>query len=464
MMKKYDAIVVGAGPNGLACAITLRQAGWSVIVLERSSTPGGGTKTEELTLPGFHHDVCSAVHPMAVASPFFKTLPLQQYGLKWIHSPAALAHPFDNGDVAFLERHSDSIANNDKSAENFQFILNEILQPVLHVPRHPWRLARYGLQAIQSARAFAYRLKSEKDRALFLGMAAHSPASLEGRTSSAVALTLQMAGETVGWPIVEGGSSRISQALVDYFKSLGGEIEMSFEVTHLDQLAAISTDNTQLFFDLTPRQIFKFASHKLSRRMRKKFQNFPLGVGVFKIDWALNAPIPWKNLGCARAATIHLGGSSEEILESEFRIKRGEHSEKPFVILCQPTLFDPSRAPTGKHIAWAYCHVPNGSTADMTNSIENQIERFAPGFRETILARSRLFAKDFESRNPNMIGGDIFGGAPDKLIFRPQFSFHPYALDGKRLWICSSSTPPGPAVHGMCGYNAARAALALKNN
>ena len=422
LTKKYDAIVIGAGPNGLACAITLRQAGWSVIVLERSNTPGGGAKTEELTLPDFQHDVCSAVHPMAIASPFLKTLPLEQFGLKWIHSPVALAHPFDNGDAAVLERASGPASKNEEAMKNFRFILDEILQPALHIPRHPWRLARYGRQAIQSARAFAYQLKSEKDRALFLGMAAHSPASLERRATAAVALTLQMAGETVGWPIAEGGSIRITQALVDYFKSLGGEIELSFEVTHLDQLATFSTDNTQIFFDLTPRQIFKIAGDKLSRRKRQAFQNFALGVGVFKMDWALNAPIPWKNSNCARAATIHLGGSAEEILESEFRVKHGEHSEKPFVILCQPTLFDPSRAPSGKHIAWAYCHVPNGSTADMTNFIENQIDRFAPGFREIVLARSHLLPKDFESRNPNMLGGDIFGGAPDTLIFRPQFS------------------------------------------
>ncbi len=468
LKKHCDAVVVGSGPNGMACAIALRHAGLSVVVIEQASQTGGAAKTEELTLPGFYHDVYSAVHPFAAASPFFKSLPLENHGLKWVHSPAVLAHPFENGEVALLRRGVAETANDldadSKSyvetfqpiVDNFDCLVDDMLKPIFHWPKHPLKLSRFGLQTLRSAQSFAFRtFQSEKARALYIGIAAHSPQRLNKRFSSAIGVSLQAAGHAVGWPIPKGGAGQLSEALVSYFISIGGEIETDFLVEGLDQLPSRSA----VFFDLTPRQIDKITGVKLPRLKRAAFKKYPLGCGVFKMDWALNAPIPWKNPNCSLAATLHIGGSADEILESEFKAKNGEFVDRPYIILSQPTLFDPSRAPRGQHIAWGYCHVPNGSKTNMTEIVENQIERFAPGFRQTILKRNALLPRDLETRNPNLIGGDIFGGDPEQIFFRPTVSINPYRLDDGRLWICSSSTPPGPAVHGMCGFNAARAAL-----
>jgi len=470
LKARYDAIVVGSGPNGLACAIALAQAGLAVAVVEKAETLGGGARTEELTLPGFQHDVCSAVHPLALASPFFKKLPLHEYGLKWIYPDVQLAHPFDDGTVALLRQSvaetAQSLGQDRKSykaffgslVSHFEDLMSEVLAPPVHIPKHPVLLAKFGLRALAPASLLAKtHFREEKTRALFLGTAAHSSASLTGFASSAVGLALQTAAHGAGWPIPEGGAKCITQAMTSYFKSLGGEIIINQSVQNIAELP----ESRLLFFDLTPRQILKIAGSSLPAGVVRSFKKYRYGPGVFKMDWALSSPIPWKNPDCLLAATVHLGGMPQEIINSEKSVNEGVVAQRPFVLLSQPTLFDPIRAPAGGHVAWAYCHVPHGSTIDMTEAIENQIERFAPGFKKTVLKRSSMFPRDLESRNPNLIGGDISGGLvnPKQLFFRPRIGVNPYSLDGKRLWICSSSTPPGPGVHGMCGYLAAQAAL-----
>jgi len=480
--KYYDAIVIGSGPNGLSCAIALAQKGLSVAVVEKFATVGGGTRTQELTLPGFLHDVCSAVHPLAVASPFFKSLPLHEYGLKWLYPQAEVAHPRDDGGVTLLKRSivdtAKSFGRDQSSYKSFfeplvaQFddLMTEILAPPLHAPKHLSLLAKFGLNALLSANSFArLHFREENTRALFMGIAAHSAAPLTHFASSAAGLALHIAGHGSGWPIPEGGAKNISLALASYFKSLGGELVINREIQSLVELPK----SHGIFFDLTPRQILKIAGASLPKHIAQSLQKFQYGPGVFKMDWALNSPIPWKNPDCALAGTVHLGGSSQEIIHSENAVNAGILNARPFVILSQPTLFDPTRAPSDLHIAWAYCHVPHGSNHDMRDTIENQIERFAPGFKKTILKSSCLFPKDLESRNPNLIGGDISGGLVNarQIFFRPRLSLNPYRLTGpddlseddrRQLWICSSSTPPGPGVHGMCGYHAAQRALSQK--
>ena len=467
---KHQAIVVGAGPNGLAAAITLARAGRSVLLLEGRDTVGGGARSAELTLPGFIHDVCSAVHPLAVASPFFRSLPLAEYGLQWVHSPAPLAHPFDDGTAAVLERSVWLTGENlAVDAERYRSLVApfvadwrklvpQLLGPAA-LPSHPVALARFGLLALRSAVALAGSwFRGERARALFGGLSAHSMLPLEKPASAAVGLVLDLAAHSVGWPIPRGGSRQISEALAACFRSMGGSISTGTSVTSLDELPP----HDLVLMDVTPRQLLSLAAERLPVRYRRALEHYRYGPGVFKLDWALSGPIPWTASECRRAATIHLGGSLAEIAASERAVSRGDHPKRPFVILVQASLFDPTRAPEGKHTAWAYCHVPSGSTFDMTIRIEDQVERFAPGFRDLILARSVMSPDSLERYNPNYVGGDINGGVQDltQLFTRPVPRLVPYSTPVSGLYLCSSSTPPGGGVHGMCGYHAARAALA----
>ncbi|MCC7354550.1 MAG: NAD(P)/FAD-dependent oxidoreductase [Anaerolineae bacterium] len=464
-----DAVVVGSGPNGLAAAITLALGGCSVIVLEAKETIGGGSRSAELTLPGFIHDVCSTAHPLAVASPFFRTLPLAEHGLEWVQPPAPLAHPFDDGTASVLERSIEATGETlGPDAQAYRRLLEplvagwddlaaDLLGP-LRVPRHPFLLARFGLHAIRPARGLAQSLfTGERARAFFGGMSGHSMMPLEQPLTAAFGLVLGASGHAVGWPVARGGSQKIADALASYLRSLGGEIVTAKPVETMKDLPPARA----ILFDVTPRQLLRIAGDRLPAGYRRKLAGYRYGPGVFKIDWALDGPIPWRAAACARAGTLHLGGTLAEIAASERAVWRGEHAERPYILLVQQSLFDPTRAPQGKHTAWAYCHVPHGSTCDMTGRIEAQVERFAPGFRDLILARSVRSAADMEQYNPNYVGGDINGGLQDfrQHFTRPMLRLVPYSTPVKGLYICSSSTPPGGGVHGMCGYFAARAAL-----
>lgn len=467
--EKYDAVIIGSGPNGLAAAIYLAQSGLSVLIVEARDRIGGGTRSAELTLPGFTHDVCSAIHPLTVASPFFKTLPLEKYGLKFINPPASLAHPLDDGTAVLLKQSIAETASNlgadgknyrDLIApfiENWNALAPDILAP-LRIPNYPFLLARFGFKAFRSARGFVEsHFSGVSARALFAGNAAHSMIPLENLPSAAYGLVLLLTAHAVGWAFPSGGADKISEALAAHFLALGGRIETGFEVENIDELPAARA----VLFDLTPRQILKIAGHRLPENYKRRLEKYRYGGGAFKMDFALSEPIPWTSKACAQAGTVHLGGTYEEIAESEREQARGRISEKPFVLLAQNSLFDDSRAPQGKHIAWAYCHVPNNSTVDMTTRIENQIERFAPGFRECILAKSILPPAALENHNANYVGGDINGGAGilSQLFTRPVAKIDPYSMPAEGLYICSSSTPPGGGVHGMCGFHAAQTAL-----
>jgi phytoene dehydrogenase-like protein len=466
----YDAVVVGSGPNGLASAITLAGAGRSVLVLEGKETIGGGTRSAELTLPGFVHDVCSAIHPLGVTSPFFRDLPLAGYGLEWVYPSAAVAHPFDDGSAAVLERSVDATGESlgrDAAAyrrlmgplvDNWEQLASDLLGPLPLPPRHPFAVARFGLKAVRSARGLAEgAFEGERARALFAGLAAHSILPLERPVSAAFGLVLGTVAHAVGWPMARGGSQRIADALAAHLRSLGGEIVTGTCVESLDQLPPAGAT----LLDVTPRQLLRIAGDRLPARYRRALGRYRYGPGVFKLDWALDGPIPWKAPACSRAGTVHLGSTLPEIAASERAVWRGELSERPYVIVVQQTLFDPTRAPEGKHTGWAYCHVPNGSTIDMTERIEAQVERFAPGFQDLILARSVMSPRALERHDPNYIGGDINGGVQDlgQLFTRPVARLNPYATPVRGLYLCSSSTPPGGGVHGMCGYFAAQAAL-----
>lgn len=459
--------MIGSGPNGLAAAITLARAGRSVVVFEAEETAGGGTRSAELTLPGFIHDVCSAVHPLAAASPFFRTLPLGEFGLEWIHPPAALAHPFDDGRAAVLERSVEATAETlgcdagayrrlmAPLARDWKRLERSILEP-LSLPRHPLALARFGLLALRPAEAFLRaRFRGERARALLAGIAAHGMMPLDKALTAGFGLVLAMAGHAVGWPVPRGGSQAIANALVSLLRSLGGEVVTGRRIVSIDQLPPARA----VLCDLSPGPLLRIAGHRFPLRYRRKLMRYRYGLAAYKVDWALDGPIPWRAPECARAATVHLGGTLAEIAVSERAAWEGRHPERPFVLLVQPSLFDPTRAPAGGHTAWAYCHVPNGSEFPMLERIERQIERFAPGFRDRVLARHVMSPAEIERHNANLVGGDIAAGVTNLRQFFTRPTAGLYKTPARGIYICSASTPPGVGVHGMCGYLAARAAL-----
>jgi phytoene dehydrogenase-like protein len=466
--RDYDAIVVGSGPNGLAAAITLQQQGLATLLLEAKATIGGGIRSADLTLPGFIHDVCSAIFPMAVASPFFTQLPLDKFGLTFIEPTYPAAHPFDDGTAAVLYYSVNETANalgGDKKAyeklmlplyKNRREIFPFILGP-LKFPKHPLVMARFGYKALQPTTLLARTFKTKEAKGLFAGMAAHGMLPFSKPATSAIALVLMLAAHSSGWPVPKGGSQQIANALGTYYISLGGNIETNFDVTSLKELPS----SHAVFFDVTPKQLLQIAGYKFSSFYKWQLNRYKYGMGVYKVDYALSEPIPFMAPECRKAGTVHIGNTMEEIALSEYLSWNGKHADKPFVLLAQQSLFDTSRAPEGKQTAWAYCHVPNGSTKNMTNSIEQQIERFAPGFKDCVLAKHEMNSADMQEYNSNYTGGDIVGGAPliSQLFTRPALRLCPYKTSAKGIYICSSSTPPGGGVHGMCGFHAAKKAL-----
>jgi len=465
------ANVIGSGPNGLAAAIVLAQAGLDVEVFEAEAQPGGGARSMTSTLPGFVHDFGSAVHPLAAASPFFASLPLADLGLHWIHGDSPLAHPFDDGSAVLLERDLAAMGRElGPDGQSWLRLLGPIvsrwdqfaedaLGPVARVPHHPFLMARFGLSAFQPTTLLAaHSFSGQRARGLFAGLAAHSFLGLDQPLSSAVALVLGAAAHVVGWPIPRGGSQAITHALITHLQNLGAKLYASRRID-ASAFREMAGDKTLWIFDTSPRQLMAIAGDHLPPRRRRALLEFKPGPGTFKIDFALSGPVPWAAAECKRAISVHLGGTFEEIAASEDAVVRGRHSERPFVLVAQPSLFDPTRAPRGQHVLWAYCHVPNGSTVDMTARIEAQIERFAPGFRDRILSKRISTPFDLESMNANLMGGDISGGAMTlrQFLFRP--TVHYYSTGNPNLYLCSSSTPPGGGVHGMCGFHAARLAL-----
>lgn len=464
----HDAIVVGSGPNGLAAAITMQQVGLTVLLVEAKDTIGGGMRSAEFTLPHFVHDVCSAMHPLAVSSPFFKTLPLEKHGLEFIEPTIVAAHPFDDGTASALyqsiEQTAKGLGEDEQSycklmepvVRDWPLIIKDVLAP-FHFPKHPLDMARFGWKALPSAKHLSKVFRSKKARGLWAGMAAHAIQPLSNAATSATCLVLMSAAHCNGWPMAKGGSQAIANALASYFVSIGGTIETNFYVDSLRKLPSARA----ILLDVTPRQLLQIAGHKFSSIYKWQLRRYRYGMGVFKIDWALNGPIPFTASQCRQAGTIHLGNTLEEITASEELTSEGKHPEKPFVLLTQQSLFDPTRAPQGKHTAWAYCHVPNGSELNMTGQIEKQVERFAPGFKDRIIGRHTMNTAQLEQYNGNYIGGDIVGGMMDvrQLFTRPALRLSPYKTSAKGIYICSSSTPPGGGVHGMCGYYAAKKAL-----
>jgi phytoene dehydrogenase-like protein len=468
-LKDYDSVIVGSGPNGLAAAITLARQGLSVLVLEAKDNIGGGMRTKELTLPGFRHDVCSAIHPLGMGSPFFQSLGLKEFGLKWIQPELPLAHPLDDGTAVMLCRSLEETAarlGRDRAAylrlmgplvADWEKIARDLLGP-LRPPRHPLAMARFGLPALRSAKGLAeHTFKGGSARALFAGSAAHAILPLEQVATAGFGLVLSILGHAVGWPLPRGGSQAVADGMAGYLEMLGGRIETGVEVKSLDELPTARS----IMMDVTPRQLACIAGDRLPAKYRRRLERYRYGPGVFKMDWALDGPIPWTAEACRKAGTVHLGGTLEEIALSERQVWKGQHPERPYVIVTQSSLFDESRAPEGKLTGWAYCHVPHGSAEDMGERIEAQIERYAPGFRDCIMARHTMTTQDLQQYNRNYIGGDINGGVQDlrQLFTRPVARVNPYSTPVPGLYLCSSSTPPGGGVHGMCGYHAARSAL-----
>ena len=462
-----EHVLWGPAPNGLAAAVVRAQAGLAVDVFEAELTPGGAVRSMELTQPGFLHDFGSAVHPLGVGSPFFSSLPLPDHGLEWVHSPAPLAHPLDDGTAVMLERDLDDARvalEMDGNVwckfmrpfvEQWSEFASDVLHPMPSMPKHPGLMARFGMSALHSAKAIAHRFRSERTRALFAGLAAHSVLRLDQTLSCAFGLLMGVLAHAVGWPIPRGGSQSLTNALCGYLAALGGSIKTGCRV---DSLAALS-EYDLILCDVTPRQLLNLGTEQLSESYKRDLRHFRYGPGVFKADYALSQPVPWKAADCLRAATVHLGGTFDEIALSEEIVQNGQHAARPFVLLTQPTLFDASRAPKDKHIAWAYCHVPNGSKVDMLQRLEDQIERFAPGFRETVLARRTFSPEDLERMDANLVGGDTGGGAVNLLQFLFRATWKHYSTSAKNIYLGSASTPPGGGVRGMCGYHAAKIAL-----
>ena len=467
--EAYDAVVIGSGPNGLSAAIALAQGGASVLVLEAADDIGGGTRTAELTLPGFRHDVCSAVHTTGILSPFFRTLPLSEHGLRWILPEASVAHPLDDQPAVMMWRSADrTAAELGADARSYRDLVapflddphgffSDALGP-LGWPEHPLTFTRFGLRAMWSASAFArWRFQQSRARALFAGCAAHSVLPLNKMFTAALGLIFSIAAHVEAWPVAAGGSQAIPSALASVLVELGGEIRTGVRVATGSELPAARV----YLFDTSPDQLSSIAGRALPEGYRRRLGRYRYGPGAFKLDWALDGPIPWRDPRCLEASTVHVGGTLDEIALSEATMFRGKHAERPYLILCQQSQIDPSRAPEGKHTGYAYCHVPGGSTFDMTAAIENQVERFAPGFKDLILARHAMNTQDFHHYNPNYVGGAITGGVADifQLFTRPVARLDPYTTPNPRIYICSAATPPGGGVHGMCGYHAAQSAL-----
>ena len=465
-MGVTDVVVVGSGPNGLAAAVELARKGLSVVVLEANDTIGGGTRTAELTLPGFRHDICSAIHPTAMLSPFFRDLKLP---VEWMKPRFSVGHPGDGTSAAILELSVDATAARFGAdadayrslvgpfAKAADALFEDTLRSMLAIPKHPFVMARFGMHALQSAKSVAKRFKGDAVRSLYAGCAAHAIVPLDHAGTGAVGLVFLISGHVTNWPVARTGSQAIADALATILRANGGEIRTGVRVASMRDIP----ESRAVIFDLTPKQIVAIAGDALPQSYVRKLQRFRYGPGLFKVDWALDGPIPWRAKECAEASTVHVGGTFEEIAQHELEVWQGRSTQRPFVIVGQQSLFDPTRAPAGKHTGWGYCHVPNGSSEDMTAAIEKQIERFAPGFRDRILARHTMNCGQLEASNANYIGGDIAGGANllRQMLFRPVARLNPYTTPNPRLFIGSSSTPPGGGVHGMCGYWAAQAVL-----
>ena len=467
--ETFDAVVIGSGPNGLSAAVALAQAGASVLVLEATAQIGGGTRTAELTLPGFQHDVCSAVHTTGILSPFFRSLPLEDHGLRWVSPQASVAHPLDDQPAVIMWRSLEETASGlGADARSYRELIAPFLENAhgffgdalgpLGVPRHPVPFVRFGLKAMWPATAFAnWRFQQSRAKALFAGCAGHSILPLDKMFTAALGLIFSIAGHVEPWPIASGGSQAIPRALGSLLRQLGGEIRTGVHVTSPAELPAARV----YLFDTSPDQLASIAEAALPSGYRRRLGRYRYGPGAFKLDWALDGPIPWRDPNCLDASTVHLGGTLEEIAAGEAAVFRGKHPKRPYVLLCQQSQFDPGRAPEGKHTGYAYCHVPGGSTVDMTEAIERQVERFAPGFKDRILGRHTMNTHDFHRYNPNFVGGAITGGVADafQLFTRPVARLDPYTTPNPRVFICSASTPPGGGVHGMCGFHSAKSAL-----